>query len=143
WIGPAGLLTIHARRKARRFAEERRRARLKELRSKAIAGTMVNQDFADAVDILALPAFPMSRAEAGTWLKAKNVSRDQALSKLFGEAGERNPDFANVQSKSLLILPAWPLSAEDWDAIFGAPRLPQPSLADMQVVLSHLLDEAE
>jgi hypothetical protein len=157
WIGPAGLFTLEARREARRFAEKRRLERLTKLRAKASSNTLANGDFGQTVDVLGMPVFPLSYAESRTLLAKSPAVTDtnEKLKLLLAEADQRDPDFEYFQKKSRdkfsepLMLPGWPFSDADWQAVFApppptpppAPIAGPPISVNLQAILKILLDE--
>lgn len=141
WIGPDGLFTLEARREARRFAV-RRRGKERD-RLIGTTGAFTPKDRAVVAEMLALTAFPLSRGEAQKYIKdfvRDGETAETKRNRLFEYAASRDENFKDIQdiarkalqtpTDGFLLTPNWPLSKEDWLAIFGSAQPDFPRADD-------------
>lgn len=157
WIGPSGMFSIKERRAARKLAVKLRNEKLADLR-KRVDGTLSDTDFGDVIDVLGLPAFPLSNAEAKIIVKRQpaGTKPEDILPELFRRAAQRSEDFESIQKTTveppgpLLLFRNWPFSTSDWNEIFtpdATDQNPKPTpprqhfSQNWQAALRDLLDE--
>jgi ABC-type transporter Mla subunit MlaD len=150
WIGPAGLLTLGARRQARRFAKQLREEKLTKLLAKLKSGATLDSlskdESTDLVEVLGLPRFPLSVAEAKALLT--NIPDDKKRGWILAEGRKRDADLAVMTSVPVLM--NWPFDDAGWrqlyknidpKSLFSKPEEVLPSLKEIQDAFSDTVPE--